>query len=409
MTTNKGVTDISQPSLQGDGVAVTAPLSATGGPAAAGGKNDNQAYRGANPILKSGPLFISSKGIGWTSWKKRWFILTKTSLVFFRSDPSVVAQKGSEANLTLGGIDLNNSGSVVVKVDKKLLTVLFPDGRDGRAFTLKAETSEDLFEWRNALEIALAQAPSTHNVLGQNVMGQNGVIRNDQPEVADTKVEKSAANDKPPPASLVLGRPILLALEDVDGSPSFLEKALKFIEEYGKTEFIPGEDAHVVGDCIKYFLRELPSSPVPASCCHALLDACRSGNRVASMRTAIMETFPEPNRRLLQRILVMMQQVAAHKERNRMSISAVSACMAPLLLRPLLSGDCEIENDFDVGGDGSMQLLQAAAAANHAQAIVITLMEEYESIFSVRFLLFTLFLSSSVIAFFYYSIKWMTL
>lgn len=27
--------------------------------------------------------------------------------------------------------------SVVVKVDKKLLTVLFPDGRDGRAFTLK--------------------------------------------------------------------------------------------------------------------------------------------------------------------------------------------------------------------------------------------------------------------------------
>lgn len=27
--------------------------------------------------------------------------------------------------------------SVVVREDKKLLTVLFPDGRDGRAFTLK--------------------------------------------------------------------------------------------------------------------------------------------------------------------------------------------------------------------------------------------------------------------------------
>lgn len=26
-------------------------------------------------------------GLGWTSWKKRWFILTRTSLVFFRSDP----------------------------------------------------------------------------------------------------------------------------------------------------------------------------------------------------------------------------------------------------------------------------------------------------------------------------------
>lgn len=79
----------------------------------------------------------------------------------------------------------------------------------------------------------------------------------------------------------------------------------------------------------------------------------------------------------------MMQKVASHKAENRMSTSAVAACMAPLLLRPLLAGECEIENDFDVGGDGSMQLLQAAAAANHAQAIVITLMEEYDKIFSV--------------------------
>lgn len=29
------------------------------------------------------------------------------------------------------------ASSVVVREDKKLLTVLFPDGRDGRAFTLK--------------------------------------------------------------------------------------------------------------------------------------------------------------------------------------------------------------------------------------------------------------------------------
>lgn len=34
--------------------------------------------------------------------------------------------------------------------------------------------------------------------------------------------------------STVVGRPVLLALEEVDGSPSFLEKALRFIEDYGK-------------------------------------------------------------------------------------------------------------------------------------------------------------------------------
>ncbi|KAL5846968.1 hypothetical protein ACOSQ3_010492 [Xanthoceras sorbifolium] len=363
------------------------------------GSLDQRPSRGGNVVFKSGPLFLSSKGIGWTSWKKRWFILTQTSLVFFRSDPSAIPQKGAEVNLTLGGIDLNNSGSVVVKADKKLLTVLFPDGRDGRAFTLKAETLEDLYEWKTALETALSQAPNS-----ASVMGQNGVLKNDQTEAADGSSEQLNAVKFP-----VIGRPILLALEDVDGAPSFLEKALRFIEEHGvkvegilrqaadvddvehrirgfeqgKTEFSPGEDAHVVADCVKYVIRELPSSPVPASCCNALLEACRTdrAGRVSAMRTAICETFPEPNRRLLQRILMMMQVVASRKSENRMSSSAVAACMAPLLLRPLLAGECEIETDFDVGGDGSVQLLQAAAAANHAQAICITLLEEYENIF----------------------------
>ncbi|MFS7956081.1 putative Rho GTPase activation protein [Helianthus anomalus] len=41
----------------------------------------------------------------------------------------------------------------------------------------------------------------------------------------------------------------------------------------GKTEFGSDEDAHVVSDCVKHVLRELPSSPVPASCCTALLEA----------------------------------------------------------------------------------------------------------------------------------------
>lgn len=384
-------------SSQGDG---GAPRPSPGPPPQ--GQYENVCYRAGNTVFKSGPLFISSRGIGWTSWKKRWFILTRTSLVFFRSDPTVVPQRGSEVNLTLGGIDLNNSGSVVVKADKKLLTVLFPDGRDGRAFTLKAETLEDLYEWKSALENALAQAPSS-----ALVMGQNGIFKNDQTDGIDASMEQS--KDKVHMKALVIGGPVLLALENADGSPSFLEKALRYIEEYGvkvegilrqaaavddvehriweyeqgKTEFSATEDAHVIADCVKYFLRELPSSPVPASCCNALLVAFRKdrGNRVNAMRVAIMETFPEPNRKLLERILLMMQLVASHKSENRMSTSAVAACMAPLLLRPLLAGECNIENNFDMGGDGSVQLLQAAAAANHAQAIVITLLEEYDKIF----------------------------
>ncbi|KQK14864.1 rho GTPase-activating protein 7 [Brachypodium distachyon] len=354
-------------------------------------------------VFKSGPLFISSKGIGWKSWKKRWFILTRTSLVFFKSDPNTLPQRGGEVNLTLGGIDLNSSGSVVVREDKKLLTVLFPDGRDGRAFTLKAETSEDLFEWKIALEEALALAPNA-----ALVMGHNGIFRNDTTDA----YEGAAPNlrEKRPTKSLVVGRPILLALEDIDGSPSFLEKALCFLEkhgikvegilrqaadveevdrrmneyEQGRTEFAPDEDAHVVGDCVKHVLRELPSSPVPASCCTALLEAFRlesKESRINSMRAAISETFPEPNRRLLQRILRMMHTVASHTTNNRMTPSAVAACMAPLLLRPLLAGECEMEDDIDMNGDNSAQLIAAAIAANSAQGIVTTLLEDYEGIF----------------------------
>jgi len=83
---------------------------------------------------------------------------------------------------------------------------------------------------------------------------------------------------------------------------------------------------------------------------------------------------------------MMMLSVASHKSVNRMSVSAVAACMSPLLLRPLLAGECQLENThMDVAGDGSLQLLQAAAAANHAQAIVILLLEEYKNIFGVNF------------------------
>lgn len=353
-------------------------------------------------VFKCGPLFISSKGLGWKSWKKRWFILTRTSLVFFKNDPSAIP-RGGELNLTLGGIDLNNSGSVVVREDKKLLTVLFPDGRDGRAFTLKAESSEDLYEWKTALEQALSQAPSA-----ALVMGHNGIFRSDTNDTIEGSFHQW--KDKRPVKSLVVGRPILLALEDIDGGPSFLEKALRFLEKFGtkvegilrqsadveevdrrvheyeqgKTEFGADEDAHVVGDCVKHVLRELPSSPVPASCCTALLEAYkidRKEARVNAMRAAILETFPEPNRRLLQRIVKMMHTISSHASENRMTPSAVAACMAPLLLRPLLAGECELEDDFDVNGDSSAQLLAAANAANNAQAIITTLLEEFENIF----------------------------
>jgi hypothetical protein len=82
----------------------------------------------------------------------------------------------------------------------------------------------------------------------------------------------------------------------------------------------------------------------------------------------------------------MMHTIASHTVENRMTPSAVAVCMAPLLLRPLLAGECEMEDDFDINGDSSAQLIAAANAANSAHGIVTILLEEYENIFDVSIL-----------------------
>lgn len=50
---------------------------------------------------------------------------------------------------------------------------------------LQAETLEDLYEWKEALEDALAQAPSA-----PLVMGQNGILRNDQAGTVEGSLEQ---------------------------------------------------------------------------------------------------------------------------------------------------------------------------------------------------------------------------
>lgn len=80
----------------------------------------------------------------------------------------------------------------------------------------------------------------------------------------------------------------------------------------------------------------------------------------------------------------MMRGVSARTADNRMTSSAVAACMAPVLLRPLLAGECRLDNEPEINSaDNAAELLAATAAANYAQSIVTTLLEEYDHIFEV--------------------------
>lgn len=78
----------------------------------------------------------------------------------------------------------------------------------------------------------------------------------------------------------------------------------------------------------------------------------------------------------------MMHTISSTPE-NHMTTSAVAACMAPLLLQPILAGECNLNDDVEFSDDDSGQLLAAAYAAKTAQAIITLMLEEYQYIFSV--------------------------
>ncbi|KAE8666767.1 hypothetical protein F3Y22_tig00112491pilonHSYRG00238 [Hibiscus syriacus] len=195
--------------------------------------------------------------------------------------------------------------------------------KDDQMNLTKAETSEDLYKWNAALEKALSQPTSSAG----DKMASVGMIRHMQLIVLRNQPERST----------VLHRPILLALEDVDGAPTFLEKALRFVEEHGKTEFSQDEDAHVVADCVKYVIRELASSPVPASYCNALLETCRK----------YMLDNPYRVKFLYSELVGLLWRPARH----------------PYFFAPFYLVT-EIETDFDVGADAQCNCC-SQSCSNH--------------------------------------------
>ncbi|CAI5493319.1 unnamed protein product [Closterium sp. Naga37s-1] len=356
---------------------------------------------GEEGVERLDDALLAQEGLGWKSWKRRWFLLTRSSLIFFKHEP----RGRIDISSAIGGIEFNNAGKVHIKPDKKQLSLTFPDGH---AFTFKTDTLEDLEEWRDALEDAISKAPPPSVMMG---LPRDTLFRGDGLDIGD--------NDGPPGPgkerrlrSMLLCRPFSLALEDVNGSPSFLEKALQFIEvhgvklegilraaadveqverrlkeyEEGHTEFEDGENPHVVGDCVKLVLRELPTSPVLPYACTALEQAFQLDEAEAKLEAVrnAMLNLPEPNRRLLHRVLQTMIAITNNESINRMNASAVAACMAPLLFRPLFSGELQASGDED-GEDGAAaaaaQIMALTMAANQVQTMTIYLMENIDKVF----------------------------
>ncbi|KAK4408311.1 Rho GTPase-activating protein 7 [Sesamum angolense] len=109
---------------------------------------------------------------------------------------SALPQRGGEVNLTLGGIDLNNSGSVVVREDKKLLTVLFPDGRDGRAFTLKVARLQEQLQAERDLRAALEVGLSMSSGHFSGSRGMDSKTRAELEEIAVAEADVARLKQK---------------------------------------------------------------------------------------------------------------------------------------------------------------------------------------------------------------------
>ena len=62
---------------------------------------------------------------------------------------------------------------------------------------------------------------------------------------------------------------------------------------------------------------------------------------VSSTRKAILKNFEDNH------------PIASHSQKNKMTPSIIVVCMAPLLLHPLLAGECELKDELDVNGDNA--------------------------------------------------------
>jgi hypothetical protein len=83
----------------------------------------------------------------------------------------------------------------------------------------------------------------------------------------------------------------------------------------------------------------------------------------------------------------MMLKVASNSAVNLMNADAVARCMAPLLLRPIFSGDVPIfvDNGPSAASNGEEHaMLQAMNAANVGGALIRAMMKEFDQIFMVR-------------------------
>jgi hypothetical protein len=82
----------------------------------------------------------------------------------------------------------------------------------------------------------------------------------------------------------------------------------------------------------------------------------------------------------------MMLKVASNSAVNLMNADAVARCMAPLLLRPIFSGDVPIfvEDGPSASNGEEHAMLQAMNAANVGGALIRAMMKEFDQIFMVR-------------------------
>jgi hypothetical protein len=135
----------------------------------------------------------------------------------------------------------------------------------------------------------------------------------------------------------------------------------------------PSLDLHVCANTLKHFLRALPELPCTPQCVSKLREATKasSATRFVLLRAAI-GCLPEPNRLLMQRLMLLLSEVAA-SEASRMTAENLSIVFAPSLLwRPKAAGSVDGVNE----AQDALTLLITSWLALYRSNVVVTSLDD---------------------------------
>lgn len=284
-------------------------------------------------LLNMEPLYsgwLTKQGGKVKSWKRRWFALEGTSILYYTEQPQdSVSAKNPQGLIALVTPDSKTNVKFIPETDEPKKKFCFEISGDGqRSFLCYASTAVEMDGWVSAIRRVV------YGPCGGGMFGTELIVQLMREKRGPLKV----------PNILEKCTDFLLAygLREVGvfrlpGRQTTIRE-LKTQFECGENPVIPADtEVHTVASLLKLYLRELPSPLVPYAQYPNFLSAAKeldmSNNAViiATFQRLINE-LPFANAYVLSYLCEFLMKVQQHSDVNKMTINNLAVVFGPNFL-----------------------------------------------------------------------------